>query len=461
MAKQRESQYTIRDLAEASRPLNAAFVRDLRKGAKAQVGQIVVWKDGIIVGAEEYQACLHEGVVPSITILPYDADPIEFQARQVELLESSGKTERAYQAFKTWEMLQNWEPEELPERYANLRAQWGQKRLAKEFGVSLRMLSDASRVFGGDSTAVKEVREAVRTGLLKLYGAASLSTLDAGMQRRAVALIASKSAGTAKKAVQLIKLNEARAAGKSAREEGEITSRLQLHALTIKDLQRQMPAESVDMVLTFPSVDEDSWQSVCDLIPFGAHVLKLDGVMAVIVKPEDVLKVAELIQEEVGGLEFRREVVVRFEAQYEKPGRLPTVHLGHKSVLVFAKRQFRLTDMEVIFARLSDEEMREADKGLQETARNIIHRTVRRMPKHDWTICDPLLADHWQIAAAALKDPCTFIGACQDQGCLDIVRGRLMEEGHISGTDTQPSHSDSHDQSQIPLVIFPEAGGPV
>ena len=120
-----------------------------------------------------------------------------------------------------------------------------------------------------------------------------------------------------------------------------------------------------------------------------------------------------------------------------------------------------MTDMEVIFARLSDEEMREADKGLQETARNIIHRTVRRLPKHDWTICDPLLADHWQIAAAALKDPCTFIGACQDQGCLDIVRGRLMEEGHISGTDTQPSHSDSHDQSQIPLVIFPEAGGPV
>ena len=270
MTPERKQNPPIGEMGRATMPLISDGPNALPTRTQVQTGLIVAWKGEVIFGAAEYGACLEAGVEPQILCLPDDDDPFSFVLDQAEKSNHWDMTERVYRAYRLWELVQRCKKGQIQGACANLHKDKTphdmdatQGAIAKGFKVSRRSMAHVVQV---ERYGAPEVCQAIADRVIRYSDASTIVAAPAGIQRRAIAMVREgpfvrgEKVTTARKALEHIREERERAADAAAREKNRAAAAqdgVQLHALTVTDLQQMTEPKSVDLILTYPPMDGD------------------------------------------------------------------------------------------------------------------------------------------------------------------------------------------------------------
>ena len=297
-----DGKYPLSKLAllytEIPPPEFQALVESIREGGLRR--PITLWRGQIIDGRHRYEACLQAGVEPHFVELPDDADA--FNAFNYVLDENSARrhmsdSQRAIAAHRTWEeAASGWAGLGLTDgEGANLHSLTLQQA-ADLFHVSRRLVVHAGRIFGRDSRAVPDLRQAADQGSVAVSDASRVVGQPPEVQLRALEMVEGGRSKTVARAAKMV-LTEARdpqpdeGSGILLPElpPGSVT----LHCSPLGDLHRLVERESVDAIITNPPTSKGSLATLPDLAAFAAHSLNPGGAMVVLASAEHLPEVLE------------------------------------------------------------------------------------------------------------------------------------------------------------------------
>ena len=201
-----------------------------------------------------------------------------------------------------------------------------------------------------------------------------------------------------------------------------VTERVRLVKSEVGDLRRHVEAGTVDAILAFPPTEESHLDDFKALSNFASHALAPDGIMAVIVNPRLMLRIANVLPHE--NVDFITELDYRCP---ERPSRstspLP-ITVRRWPVLLFGKERFKLQPgpdsitepaSDEVAGPTGPERLLEAGLGL----------LVARLVRPGQTVCDPITLGRSGIVLGALAHGCRFIGAADRQHFIDRIWARV------------------------------------
>ena len=419
--------YPIHPLAAVQPPLRKARYQALVASVK-QYGllrPIVIWREQIVDGVHRLQACLEVGVEPEYKFLDDDADLLEFFATEGLPFREMNNNSRALMAH----YLSQWSTRGRPsieieeDNSANLRIK--QKEAAVLVGVSVRLVSDASRVLSEDSEATPALRQAADKRMVNVSDAARVVDRPPEMQERAVELVIRKEVRTVRAAVERIEreLSEAEEsealAGMLARPLDETVT---LYVAQVADLLQSVTRGSVDAVIAHPPAAEEHLYLLSDLSDLAAHALKPTGCMVVV--GSGMLLPQMMAHLEHQELRCIGEFDLLFRGPPTRSGRPHFINLHRRPLLIYGQKAFRLECGDDLIEVPAPEEL---PPGLDrnEAAMRLI---VERFCRPGQTVCDPWMLDRAGTALACRGLGCTFIGATERPHSRDRIRVRLAQE---------------------------------
>ena len=419
MDNHQDRPYPISPLARAFPPLPPERYARLLDSIRARGLRtpIVVWRGEIIDGAHRLQACMEAGVEPRYDFLEDHEDPYEYLADVNVPLRDMTQNEKALTAHLMSQYSAPGRPRSPEENYVKLRS-FTQGEAARLVGVSLRLVSGASRVLSSDSTAVPAVQEAVRQWRVKASDAAKVLDLPPAVQNKAMALVDSGETKTVTGAVERIEKEMALA------EQAEIVARplddtIVLHTVAVVDLHGRVTAGSVDAVITHPPHTEEVLPLLTDLAAFAAHALKAGGVMVVVGNGVILPQMLERLTHQ--DLRWLAEFDLVFHGQPDGSGWPHYMRLHRRPVLVYGKGQLRSRGMHDLVEVPSPEVL---PRGITKYEA-AMHLLVERFCRPGQTVCDPVMLDRAGVALAARRLGRNFVGASNIQSCIDGIRIRL------------------------------------
>ena len=419
MDNHQDRPYPISPLARAFPPLPPERYARLLDSIRARGLRtpIVVWRGEIIDGAHRLQACMEAGVEPRYDFLEDHEDPYEYLADVNMPFRDMTQNEKALTAHLMSQYSAPGRPRSPEENYVKLRS-FTQGEAARLVGVSLRLVSGASRVLSSDSTAVPAVQEAVRQWRVKASDAAKVLDLPPAVQNKAMALVDSGETKTVTGAVERIEKEMALA------EQAEIVARplddtIVLHTVAVVDLHGRVTAGSVDAVITHPPHTEEVLPLLTDLAAFAAHALKAGGVMVVVGNGVILPQMLERLTHQ--DLRWLAEFDLVFHGQPDGSGWPHYMRLHRRPVLVYGKGQLRSRGMHDLVEVPSPEVL---PRGITKYEA-AMHLLVERFCRPGQTVCDPVMLDRAGVALAARRLGRNFVGASNIQSCIDGIRIRL------------------------------------
>ena len=439
--QQTEHPYPINPLAEnapQSRPARykALVARISRYDARPP---ITVWRGQIIFGVELLKAYAEAGVDPTYEFLEDDTDLIEYFGKEgLPFLEMS-TNERAILGHYMSESSTRGRPSNDDQYYANLRIK--QKEAATLSGVSVRLISDASRVLSKDSKAVAMLQRAVQERMVNVSDAAKVVEKPPEVQEKAVDLVTRKEARTVRAAAELIERERAGAEEQTALAEmlaKPVDETVTLHVAQAADLLRTVPAVSIDAVITHPPHVEDQLFLFSDLAAFAAHVLKPTGFMAVV---GGGMLLPEMLRHlEHAEIRWIMEQDLDMGGPPAGSGRPYFLRIHRRPLLIYGKPGFRPPAGLDDIIRVPAPDALPPGLDRNEVAMRMI---MEKLCRPGQTVCDPCMLDRAGAALAARQLGCTFIGATEQQSCRDRIRKRLEEVG-------KPASADGHEDNPAP-----------
>ena len=428
MAHMEGCPYPISDLAEISRVsrgrrFGGLVVRIRDYGVRPPV---TVWRGEVIHGLEFLLAYVEAGVEPEYDHVPEDRDLFDILAERVIPSQEMDDNERGVSAYLLSQWSTRGRPSERDEKCANLRI-IHQKDAAALYGVKLRLVSYASQVLSDDSTAVPTLRQAVREYRIKASDAANVVSRPREVQEKAMALVVSKKLRTVRRAVEQVEREIAEAEDSAALEEMlglPLDEAVDLRVATPADLLRALPANSIDAIITNPPQLVNQMHTYSDLADLAVHVLKPDGLMAVV--GSSMLLQQQLRHLEHEGLRWIMQVNLHMGGPPIDSGSPHHVNLHQRPLLIYGKSGFRPP------AGWSDLiEVPQPEDNPSGLDRNelMMCRIVERLCRPGGALCDPIMLDRAGAALAARGQGCPFIGATEHQSSLGRIWGRVGEVG--------------------------------
>ena len=408
-----------------------AMVESIRTGGLRR--PITLWRGQIIDGRHRYEACLQAGVEPHFVELPDDADAFNYVMDENSARRHMSDSQRAVAAHRT--------REEAASGWAGLGLADGERanlpsltlqQAADLFHVSRRLVVHAGRIFGTDSRAVPELRQAADQGAIAVSDASLVVDQPPEVQLRALEMVENGTSKTVSRAAK-VALTEARdplideGSGILLPElpPGSVT----LHRSALGDLHRLVERESVDAIITNPPTSKGSLATLPDLAAFAAHALKPGGAMVVLASAEHLPEVLENLHHPE--LLWVCELDLVFDQPWARLRGKHRLELTRRPLLVFGKAGFRISGGNDLVRVPRTEEA-------PTQARQLIAGmtlVVERFTQHGQVVCDPVTMGRDTVAFAALGAGRRFIGAGEDQAAMDRLRHRLEGAG-ISDTSS-------------------------
>ena len=279
-------EYPIHPLAFLS-PDRTPEEQALLEESISQLGQVDLitrWRKQIVDGRHRLYACQKLGIEPEFEDLPDDADVLgHVMARQVLGRRMSDSQMAAYVAeLCLWSTPGR--PRADDENSAFLPS-LTQDQAAKLGRVSTRLVGYAKSVVSPESTAVPELRQALRQGQVNAIDACGVLSEPPEVQLNALDLVINGKARTISRAVRQVKqatLPPEDAEPRAAITVSDFRDTITLHAAGIGDLHDLVPAGSVDAVITHPPASQKGVESCSQIAAFAAHALRETGMLVVV-----------------------------------------------------------------------------------------------------------------------------------------------------------------------------------
>ena len=400
---------------------------------------ILVWRAEVLFGKEFLQAYTEAGVEPVFETLPDDEEPLpSLIAAAIPALDLDNK-HRAVLAYLLSQWSQRGRPRADEEKSATLR-NLTQEEAAKVFGAKTRHVTYVAQVLSEDSPAVPELRQAVLEWRVGAIDAASVRNRPPEVQRQAVALVMSKKARTVRRAVEQVEREIAEAQEAAAM--AEILARpldeaVDLRVATPADLLRALPANTVDAIITNPPQLMNQMDIYSDLADLAVHVLKPDGLLAVV--GSSLLLPQTLRRLEHEGLRWIMQVNIHMGGPPISSGSPHYLDLHQLPLLIYGRPAFRPP---AGWSDLIEVPKPEDDPSGLDRNELMMRRIVERLCRPGGMVCDPVMLNRAGTALAARRRGCTFIGATEQESSLNRIRRRLAEvgmqasseEGEVSGS---------------------------
>ena len=335
---------------------------------------------------------------------------------------------------------------------------YSKKRAADIFRASVSSLNHASNLFGSQSRAIPELRQAAEQGLVTVSDACKVALQPREVQLRAPELVQSGSAGSiaaaAVKALQDIDCGaredepEPVLPGRQAVSEALERSGLALVPAPLRDLHEWIEAESVDAIVANPTISARGLATLPDLAALAGHALKPTGVTLVLATGEHLKQYLDRL--ETPDMELLGEVDILFSKKWShQRGRHPQT-LRRRPLLVYGKWQAEFhPGGDMIWAKKSEGPERES-RATRELDL-LIYRIVRRYTVAGQVVLDPAMLGRPTVAMAALRQGRAFIGADSDQPLIELVRRRLAMEKLGGAATRQSPGPGSGVQRRLPL----------
>ena len=160
-----------------------------------------------------------------------------------------------------------------------------QDQAAKLGRVSTRLVGYAKQVVSPESTAVPELRQALRQGQVNAIDACRVLSEPPEVQQKALDLVINGKARTISRAIRQVKrdtLPPEDAEPRAAITVSDFRDTITLHAAGIGDLHDLVPAGSVDAVITHPPASQKGVESCSQIAAFAAHALRETGMLVVV-----------------------------------------------------------------------------------------------------------------------------------------------------------------------------------
>ena len=408
-----------------------ALVESIREGGLRR--PITLWRGQIIDGRHRYEACLQAGVEPHFVELPDDADAFQYVLDENSARRHMTDSQRAVAAHRTWEeAASGWAGLGLMDgESANLHSLTLQQA-ADLFHVSRRLVVHAGRIFGRDTRAVQELRQAADQGAVAVSDASRVVDQPPEIQLAALEMVRGGRSKTAARAAEMV-LQETRepqpdegpGAGLPEQPPGSVT----LHCSALGDLHRLVERESVDAIITNPPTSKESLAKLPDLAAFAAHSLNPGGAMVVLASAEHLPAVLENLHHPE--LLWVCELDLIFDGSWARLREKHHLELLRRPLLVYGKNQFRLNGgNDLVRVPRTEEAPTQARQLI--AGMTLI---VERFTQHGQVVCDPITMGRNTVAFAALGAGRRFIGAGEDQTAMDSIRHWLDGAG-ISDTSS-------------------------
>ena len=413
--------YAISALAYLFPPMTEreyrAFVDSIReRGVRMP---IILWRGQVIDGRHRLLACKETGVEPAFEEIPDDADPVEYLLDLNDRRRHMNESQRAIAAHRIWEESSDGWRSLGEAGSANLHS-CTLDEVAALCNVSRRLVIHAGKVFGKDSKAVPEMRQAAEQGTIAVSDASPVAGMDPEVQRRAVEMVNAGDSRTVRTAAKLI---SQRAAGPAGQDEGIVPARcvgenVKLYHSTVAGLGKRIGQGSVDLILVIPP-REAPLKLFSEIAALADRALKDDGVLVVGADEERLpdifgkLKVRDLEWVYLFYLMFPDPVTPGMEPHWLSSPCLP--------LLVYGKPGCRLEGGDAVIRVPCPNG---ASDGLDRTSAGM-EQTVSRFARWGQAVCDPMLSGRSGSALAAQARGCAFIGADSDDSRLDLVAKSL------------------------------------
>ena len=386
----------------------------------------------ILDGKRRLRACERAGVQPVYRLLRGDIDPRNYVWAKNGERRDLTKSQKALAAAELSSFSGPGRPRNEGENSAVMqnfpRATMGE--VASQGGFSTRLLNDAARIADRDGSAVPELREAVREGMATITDAAQSRVISAPpeVQRQAVALVRGGKARTAAAAVARVLPDAAEL------ERGQVTEldppnrfsptrfgeNATFHRCSVAELGQRMAPGTVDLIVALPPADA-RLATFSDLAALATRALTQQGVMVVAVADTGRLP-GILARLRRYGPEWIMEFSLLFPTPVATSGDPHWISLRRVALLVCGKPGVRLSgagDVIDVSAPSAGTEGRTLE------LKDRMALVVRHFASPGQVVCDPMVGGRSDVASAAIRGGCTFIGADEDRSGIDGVVEQL------------------------------------
>ena len=399
----------------------------------SQLGQVVPitrWRGQIVDGRHRLYACQKLGIEPRFEHLPDDADVLgHVMARQVLGRHMSDSQMAAYVAeLCLWSTPGR--PRADDENSAEMPS-LTQDQAAKLGRVSTRLVGYAKQVVSPASTAIPELRQALRQGQVNAIDACRVLSEPPEVQQKALDLVINGKARTISRAVRQVK--QATDQPKDAEQPPSTQIRLirdavTLHSVPVEDLHAIVPEASVDAIITKVHQDKDLFASCKKLSAFAVHALKDGGVLVVVGLSQDLpVLVNGLFTSSLG---FVDELGIALDGPpIQLQGLRHDISISQLPALVFGKKSFRPLGLN---NQINIPEPGLLPPGLNRTGA-AFEELTDIFTRPGQKVCNPAMwGEHWS-ALAAWKADVTFVGADALETRIAAIWNKLDEAAATTG----------------------------
>ena len=408
-----------------------ALVESIREGGLRR--PITLWRGQIVDGRHRYEACLQAGVEPHFVELPGDADALSYVLDENSARRHMSDSQRAIAAHRTWEeAASGWAGLGLLDRESANLPSLTLQQAADLFHVSRRLVVHAGGIFGKDSQAVPELRQAADQGVVAVSDASRVVGQPPEVQLRALEMVRGGRFKTVARAAEMAlqgtrdpQPDEGPGILLPEQPPGSVT----LHCSALGDLHRLVERESVNAIITNPPTSQGSLGTLPDLAAFAAHALNPGGAMVVLASAEHLPEVLEHLRHPE--LPWVCELDLVFDQPWTRLRGKYRLELTRRPLLVFGKAGFRLSGgNDLVRVPRTEEAPTQARQLI--AGMTLI---VDQFTQHGQVVCDPITMGRDTEAFAALGAGRRFIGAGEDQTAMDRIGHRLAGAG-ISDTSS-------------------------
>ena len=444
-------EYPIHPLAYLSRDREpeeqAELVEDIR--THGQLVPIMRLGREVIDGRHRLAACLEVGVEPRFEDLDDDADPGETVLSLVGKQRRMTPSQLSLYGAEISRWSTRGRPRSEGDNCVNLRI-ITQERAADALGISRSLITHAGRLVSADSTAVPELVQAVKNGLVHVTDASKAANQSASAQRAAVEMVVRGEARTIASAMRRIAAEAALQEDSRAMETAlalPLGDRATLHTASVEEMEALVDAASLDAVITHPPHNEESLARYSALIHFAAHALRESGVLVVV--GSSTLLPKMLLSLEHPGLRWAAEFDLVFQGAADNSGPPHFMWSHRRSLLVYRKAGYRISDMHDLI-EVPPPDALPPGCHRNEVAMALI---VERFVRPGQVVCDPWMLDRSGVALGALQNGCTFVGATERSGNVGGIQSRLERWAGPPTSETQAApgekETDGVDQERL------------
>lgn len=395
-----------------------AFVDSIReRGIRMP---IILWRGQVIDGRHRLLACKETGVEPAFEEIPEDADPVEYLLDLNDRRRHMNESQRAIAAHRIWEESSNGWRSLGEAGSANLHS-YTLGEVAALCNVSRRLVIHAGNVFGKDSKAIPEMRQAAEQGTIAVSDASPVASMDPEMQRRAVAMVNAGDSRTVRTAAKLISQRADDLVG----QDEEIApvkcigENIKLYRSTVAGLGKHIGQGSLDLIVVIPP-REAPLQVFSEIAALADRALKDDGVLVVGADEARLPDILGMLK--VRDLEWVRPFYMMFPDPVTTERERHSLSSPCLPLLVYGKPGCRLDGGDVVIR------VPRPNEGASDRLDRIsagMELAVDRFARWGQAVCDPMLSGRSGSALAAQARGCAFIGADCDDSRLDLVAKAL------------------------------------